>query len=99
MVTPFTDVVVGFFPTNIVSDIADNKIIPIIIFTLMVAVGLHAGRRARAREGARGGPGRRGLLRAIIYRAVGFVIALTPYAVLTLTAVGRVQRHRRAVTG
>jgi len=86
LVTPFTDVVVGFFPTNIVSDVADNKIIPIIIFTLMVAVA-YTLVAEREPEKVRVVAPVVEALRAIIYRAVGFVIALTPYAVLTLTAV------------
>ena len=36
--TPFTEVFIGFFPTNIVGDIADNNIIPIIVFTVLIAV-------------------------------------------------------------
>lgn len=86
LVQPFTDVVVDFFPTNIVSDIADNKIIPIIIFTLMVAVA-YTMVAERSPEKVRVVAPLIEALREIIYRAVGFVIVLTPYAVLTLTAV------------
>jgi len=36
--TKFTDVLTGFFPRNIVAEMADNRIIPIILFALALAV-------------------------------------------------------------
>lgn len=86
LVRPFTDVVIDFFPTNIVADIADDKIIPIIIFTLFIAIA-YASVAHRDPEVVR--PFKTGIdaVREIIYRAVGFVIGFTPYAILSLTAV------------
>ncbi|WP_193609868.1 dicarboxylate/amino acid:cation symporter [Nocardioides lijunqiniae] len=83
---PFTEVFIDFFPTNIVTDIAETNVIPIIVFSLMVAVAysLIADRRPETVAPFKGIVE---AAREIIYRAVGFVIALTPYAVLSLTAV------------
>ena len=85
VVTPFTTVFVNFFPSNIVGDIAENNIIPIILFTLLIAVSyvLVAGR-----DPEKVTPFADFVLatKAVIFRAVGFVIALTPYAVLALTS-------------
>ncbi|GAA2518391.1 dicarboxylate/amino acid:cation symporter [Rarobacter incanus] len=82
---PFSEVFIGFFPTNVVNDIANDNIIPIIVFTILIAVAyaLVAERAPRKVE-----PFKRLVeaLREIIYRAVGFIIALTPYAVLALTS-------------
>ncbi|MCD9199506.1 dicarboxylate/amino acid:cation symporter [Aeromicrobium wangtongii] len=83
---PFAEVFIGFFPTNIVQDISENNIIPIIVFTLLIAVACSL---VADRSPEKVAP----LIslieaaREIIYKAVGFVIALTPYAVLVLTAV------------
>lgn len=81
----FTEVFLGFFPSNIVSDIAEDKIIPIIITAVAVAVAyaMVSERKPDAMapikaliDGAR----------EIVFKVVGFVIKLTPYAVLALTA-------------
>ena len=86
IVRPVPDVVVDFFPKNIVGDLADGKVIPVIIFTLLIAVAYAA---VAAREPQVVEPVTRLLeaARVIIYRVVGYVIALTPYAVLGLTTV------------
>ncbi|CAM3484528.1 dicarboxylate/amino acid:cation symporter [Nocardioides dubius] len=86
MKKPFSEVFIDFFPTNIVTDIAENNIIPIIIFSLMLAIGYALVAERIPEQVA---PFKRFIdaLREVIYKAVGFVIALTPYAVLSLTAV------------
>ncbi|MFO6451159.1 MULTISPECIES: dicarboxylate/amino acid:cation symporter [unclassified Aeromicrobium] len=82
---PFAEVFIGFFPTNIVKDVSENNIIPIIVFTLLVAVATAVVAERSPKTVApflnlvEAG-------RVIIYKAVGYVIALTPYAVLVLTA-------------
>ena len=83
---PFTEVFIDFFPTNIVGDIADTNVIPIILFSVLLAVAYAL---VAEHKPATVAPfkGFVDALREIIYRAVGFVIALTPYAVLSLTAV------------
>jgi len=81
----FTQVFLGFFPSNVVEDISENNIIPIIIATVAIAVALTlVGERkpeavAPVKALIEGG-------REIIFKVVGFVIKLTPYAVLALTA-------------
>ena len=88
-VVPFTQVLVGFFPRNIVSDIAEENIIPMILFTVLIAVSyVVVASKNRAKvvifknfvEA----------VKEIIFTAVDFIIGLTPYAVLALivTATG-----------
>lgn len=83
---PFAEVFIGFFPTNVVKDVSENNIIPIIVFTLLIAVSAAV---VAERSPATVAPFLHLVEagRAIIFRAVGYVIALTPYAVLVLTAV------------
>lgn len=84
-VQDFSDVVVGFFPVNIVSDIGTNNIIPIILISVAVSVAYLSVAR-RNPEGVK--PFRHGVeaLRLVIFKAVGYVIKITPYAIVTLTA-------------
>ncbi|MDR1189717.1 MAG: dicarboxylate/amino acid:cation symporter [Bifidobacteriaceae bacterium] len=83
--TPVGDVIAGFFPTNLVADFGQNKVVPIIVATSAVAVAyvLVAARRPDA---VRPFKDLVGALREIVYKVVKFVIALTPYAVLALVA-------------
>ena len=85
IVRPFTDVFVDFFPQNVVGDLADGNIIPIIVFTLLVAIG-YASVAQRDPEVVKPFAALLDAGRAIIYRVVGYVIWFTPYAVLALTA-------------
>ncbi|MEN0129197.1 MAG: dicarboxylate/amino acid:cation symporter [Brevundimonas sp.] len=82
---PFSEVFIGFFPTNIVKDISENNIIPIILVSILVAVSATVIADKTPHKVA---PFKAGVeaFREIVYRAVGFVISLTPYAVLALTA-------------
>jgi uncharacterized protein len=82
---PFSEVFIGFFPTNIVKDVSENNIIPIILVSILVAVSCSIIADKQPQKVA---PFKALIeaVREIIYRAVGFVIALTPYAVLALTA-------------
>lgn len=84
-VQSFTDVVVDFFPVNVVGDLGANHIIPIILISMAVAIAYLAVARKDAKAVR---PFRTGIeaLRLVIYKAVGYVIKLTPYAVLALTA-------------
>jgi uncharacterized protein len=82
---PFTDVFIAFFPTNIVKDISENNIIPIILASVLVAVSCSL-IADKAPQKVAPFKALVEAVREIIYRAVGFVISLTPYAVLALTA-------------
>jgi Na+/H+-dicarboxylate symporter len=84
-VQDFTKVVVDFFPVNVFGDLSANHIIPIILISLTVSIAYLslAERDAESVE-----PFRRGVeaLKLVIFKAVGFVIGLTPYAIVALTA-------------
>ena len=81
----FGDVVVSFFPSNLVQNFEANDIIPIILIAVVLSVAYLAlaARKAESvkpfRDGAEA-------LKLVIYKAVGYVIRLTPYAVVALTA-------------
>src|SRR4051794_18358521 len=81
----FGQVVVGFFPTNVVQDFSANNIIPIILIavTLSVACLSIAEKEPEKvrlfRDGAEA-------LKLVIFKVVGYVIRLTPYAIVALTA-------------
>jgi hypothetical protein len=84
-VQEFGEVVVGFFPANVVASFGSNAIIPIIL----VAVTLSVAYLALAEEGKDNArPFRDGAdaLKLVVFKAVGYVIRLTPYAIVALTA-------------
>jgi Na+/H+-dicarboxylate symporter len=85
-VVSFSQVLVGFFPSNIVSDIAGNNIIPIILFSTLIAVSYVLVAQHR-REKVIVFKHFIEALKEIVFKAVGFIIELTPYAVLALVAV------------
>jgi Na+/H+-dicarboxylate symporter len=82
----FQEVLIGFFPRNIVHDMANDHIIPVILFSVLIAVSYVLVANERAAQVA---PFKKLVeaAKAIIHKAVGFIIELTPYAVLSLTAV------------
>lgn len=81
----FGDVLVGFFPTNIVTNFGANDIIPIILIAVTLAVAYLA---IAEREPEKVRPFAVGAeaLKHVIFKAVGYVIRLTPYAIVALTA-------------
>lgn len=84
-VQDFSQVVVDFFPTNVVGDLGANHIIPIILISVTVAIAYLT---LAERDAASVKPFRDGIeaLKLVIFKAVGFVIGLTPYAIVALTA-------------
>lgn len=88
-VVPFAQVLVGFFPRNIISDIAEENTIPMILFTVLIGVSyvLVANKN---REKVTIFKSFVEACKEIILKAVDFIIGLTPYAVLALitTATG-----------
>lgn len=85
LVKPIDDVLLGLVPKNIAGDFVSNNIVPIILFALLFAVAyLVANRRPDSQlqsfksvvDGTK----------KVVMTAVGFVIELTPYAVLALVA-------------
>lgn len=83
---PFSEVFIGFFPTNIVKDVSENNIVPLILLSVLIAVACSLV-ADRAPEKVAPFTAMIEAVREIVYKAVGFIIALTPYAVLALTAV------------
>jgi Na+/H+-dicarboxylate symporter len=84
-VQKFGDVVVGFFPTNLVENFGANDIIPIILIAVTLAVAYLALAEVepdKARPFATGAEA----LKLVVFKAVGYVIRLTPYAIVALTA-------------
>lgn len=78
-------VVIDFFPVNLAGDFGANRIIPLII--VAVAVGV-AYLQLKERKGDRVRPFRTGIdaLKLVTFKAVSYVIKLTPYAIVALTA-------------
>ncbi|MET4158494.1 dicarboxylate/amino acid:cation symporter [Agromyces sp. PvR057] len=85
LLRPLDEVIVGLFPSNVVGDIGSNNIIGIILFTLLIAVSylLVADRKP---EKVRAFKEVVDATKRVFFKAVGFIIALTPYAVLALVA-------------
>ncbi len=84
-VVPFTQVLIGFFPRNVISDIAEENTIPMILFAVLIAVSYIMA----ANENHEKVEIFKKFIEAvkeIIFKAVDFIISLTPYAVLTLIA-------------
>ncbi|MBN9104239.1 MAG: dicarboxylate/amino acid:cation symporter [Propionibacteriaceae bacterium] len=82
----FSEVLIGFFPRNIVYDAANDHIIPVILFSVMIAVA-YVLVANRDRQLVQPFKDLVEATKAIIFKAVTFVIRLTPYAVLSLVAV------------
>lgn len=84
-VTPFSQVLIGFFPRNVISDISEEKIIPIILFAVLIAVSYVLVANKNPEKVA---PFKSLVeaLKEIIFKAVDFIVSLTPYAVLALIA-------------
>lgn len=82
----FYSVLIGFFPSNVIDDAANDRIIPVILFCVLIAVSyvLVANRHP---ERVKPFKDLVEASKAIVYKAVTFIIRLTPYAVLSLVAV------------
>lgn len=85
LLTPFDEVLVGLFPSNIAADVQGNRIIPVILAAGAVAVAYLL---VAKDDAARVAPLRSLVesLKAVIFKVVAFIIGATPYAVLALTA-------------
>ncbi|MFT4123545.1 MAG: dicarboxylate/amino acid:cation symporter [Microbacteriaceae bacterium] len=84
-VQDFSQVVISFFPTNLVENLRSNDIIPIILVAVVLSVAYLAlaARRPEAVRSFRDGAE---ALKLVVFKAVGYVIRLTPYAIVALTA-------------
>jgi Na+/H+-dicarboxylate symporter len=81
----FSQVVVGFFPTNVVQNFSANDIIPIILIAVTLSVAYLALAEKEPEKVRPFGAGVEAL-KLVIFKAVGYVIRLTPYAIVALTA-------------
>jgi len=84
-VADIEEVIVDFFPVNLATDFGANRVIPLIL--VAVAVGV-AYLQLQERKGEKVRPFRTGIeaLKLVIFKAVSYVIKLTPYAIVALTA-------------
>src|SRR5262249_1572711 len=84
-VQTFSQVVVGFFPVNVVQDFSANNIIPIIVMAVTISVAYLA---VAEKEALKVKPFQdvAEALKLVIFKVVGYVIRLTPYAIVALTA-------------
>lgn len=81
----FSATVVNFFPVNVVQNFSADDIIPIILISVTLAVAyltLAEQGTVKAEPFINGAEA----LKLVIFKAVGFVIRLVPYAVVALTA-------------
>ena len=84
--TSFDQVILNFFPTNVIGDMANDNVVAIIIVAIAVAVAYVS---IASEEGTKGVSAFKDLVEAlkkIIYRILSYVIELTPFAVLCLVA-------------
>lgn len=86
LVTPLDEVILGFFPQNIAGDVLSNNILPLIVFALLLSVSFLLVNQKNELS-VRPFKEVVDATKTVLYRAVGFIIALTPYAVLALVAV------------
>jgi uncharacterized protein len=84
-VQTFSQVVVGFFPTNVVQNFSANDIIPIILIAVTLSVAYLS---LAEKEPEKVRPFRDAVeaLKLVVFKVVGYVIRLTPYAIVALTA-------------
>ena len=85
LVKPLDQVFLGLFPKNLAGDFVSNNIVPIILFAILFAVAFLVANKKKdpqlsAFKNVIDGS------KKVIITAVGFVIELTPYAVLALAA-------------
>lgn len=85
LIKPLDEVLLGLFPSNIAGDFVGNNITGIILFALLFAVAYLVANRTddpnlRSFKSVIDGT------KKVIMTAVGFIIELTPYAVLALVA-------------
>ena len=77
--------VVSFFPTNVVGSFSSNAIIPIILIAVTISVAylsLAEKQGAKVRIFADGVEA----IKLVVFKVVSYVIRLTPYAIVALTA-------------
>ena len=86
-VQSFTQTFIGFFPTNIVENFRANDIIPIIVVGVVLSIAyLSLAERKPDAVLVRPFGELVEALKLVIFKVVGYVIRLTPYAIVAITA-------------
>ena len=83
----FDKVILNLFPSNIVSDIANNNVVAIIIIAIALSIGYISVSATSGEDKVLPFKNLINALKRIIYRVLSFVIKLTPYAVLAIISV------------
>ena len=86
LATSFDQVILKFFPTNVIGDLANDNVVAIIIIAIAVAVAYVGISTEEGEEKVVAFKNLVEALKNIIYRILAFVIDLTPFAVLCLVA-------------
>ena len=81
--TRFTDVIRSFFPQNIFNELANNKVIPIIITALALSVAYISLTDKKKIEPFRSFVE---AAKEVVFKVVGYIVDLIPYAILALAA-------------
>ena len=84
-IVPFENVIVDFFPRNIIAHMAENQMIPVIIFALFIALGIN-GERKRNNDKVEVFASFIESLHTIMIRITKMVLRFTPYGVFGLIA-------------
>ncbi len=83
----FSDVILGLFPSNFVTDIASNNVVAIIIIAVALAIGYISVSNSSGEDKVISFKNLVNATKRIVYRVLSFVIKLTPYAVLAIISV------------
>lgn len=83
----FDEVLVSLFPQNVVTDIANNNVVAIIIISIALAIGYISVAKTSGEEKVASFKNLINATKRIVYRVLSFVIKLTPYAVLAIISV------------
>ena len=86
LATSFDQVILKFFPTNVIGDLSNDNVVAIIIIAIAVAVAYVGIATEEGEEKVVAFKNLVEALKNIIYRILAFVIDLTPFAVLCLVA-------------
>lgn len=78
--------IINFFPSNIVKNAANNSIIPIIVFSVLIGVAVIQLMEKGKEEEVKPFVGFINSFAEVIFRVTSIVIKFTPYAVLSLIA-------------
>ena len=82
----FEDVILNLFPSNIISDLASNNVVAIIIIAVAFAVGYISVSKSSGEDKVVSFKNIINATKRIVYRILSFVIKLTPYAVLAIVS-------------